>query len=917
MKRQLLLAIATFTFSWATLAQNVGIGTNVPDEKLHIEGNLRVDGDTIKGDMDKPATQFNIVSNGGVRINLDFNNDGGEVFGIKNSGGTIVFEVDEDGNINTDGDLFLEGGGGNLIDMQGTSPVFQARENFKLTGRSSISMIIDSDNSGTGSSFNIQNDAGNNLFSVTESSQVTVYSDGTNAGAIKFRETSANGTNFMGIRAPSTISSNFWLTFPTTDGGAGDFLKTDGSGNLTWDTPTGQVASVNQGAATTVTGTSTDPIVNVSVDNVSIEIDGTFDVLKIKDGYLNAQLDNDYIQNQDAATQTGAKFKIAGDGTLSDLFVTGNDITSTGGMDLHSNGLFEAYTTTDARILLDTDGNGSESFQIQKDGSTSAADRVFEVTEGGNMTLTGDAEIGGLAGTGVRNVVVAADGTLQEGASDVGDITEVIAGSGLTGGGANGSVTLNTGAGDGITVNADDVAVDASAIAGTGLGVSSNNLDVNYGTTAGTAVQGNQTATVAAGSGLTGGVTTDALGDGFTATLNIGDGDGLTVSADDIDVNVDNTTIEINGSDQLAIKNIPANDADYIWNQAVNNNFGSGQSADFDITGNAEIGGTLEVSGNVGIGNTSPDYALDVSGDIGVDKYIYHNGDDNTGIWFTSDRVQMRAGTAEGSPMLDIQGASSEVAINENGLQWDFRVEGGNDANLLFTDGSADFVGIGTSGPIQKLDVNGRMHINNGVIQRGGAAITNTSDLGLYSRVAGNWMRFVTNNAPIRFYSDDAAGTTSNITIEADGDLAMENGNSIKMPNNIAWNEDRGTRTQNNDDNWKWASNWSGWMAVESGNIIKVEVNTNLRLTGGSGNDDWYVKVRVDGTGGCADFDTEVMGWVRPDEGGSDHDNFKSVSYLDVFNVTCNGSMRYAVQIQNTGDDGWESRETIVVATKY
>jgi hypothetical protein len=46
-----------------------------------------------------------------------------------------------------------------------------------------------------------------------------------------------------------------------------------------------------------------------------------------------------------------------------------------------------------------------------------------------------------------------------------GDITDVVAGAGLTGGATSGSATLNVGAGTGITVNADDVAIDTTVVA--------------------------------------------------------------------------------------------------------------------------------------------------------------------------------------------------------------------------------------------------------------------------------------------------------------------------------------------------------------------------------------------------------------------------------------------------------------------
>lgn len=47
------------------------------------------------------------------------------------------------------------------------------------------------------------------------------------------------------------------------------------------------------------------------------------------------------------------------------------------------------------------------------------------------------------------------------------------------------------------------------------------------------------------------------------------------------------------------------------------------------------------------------------------------------------------------------------MVVNETGLDYDFRVEGDTDANLLMVDASVDRVGIGESAPDYKLDVNG------------------------------------------------------------------------------------------------------------------------------------------------------------------------------------------------------------------
>ena len=61
------------------------------------------------------------------------------------------------------------------------------------------------------------------------------------------------------------------------------------------------------------------------------------------------------------------------------------------------------------------------------------------------------------------------------------------------------------------------------------------------------------------------------------------------------------------------------------------------------------------------------------------------------------------------STSADLDGA---VVINESSADVDFRVEGNGDANLLFTDGGNDRVGIGTNAPQRKLSVSGAIGVN-------------------------------------------------------------------------------------------------------------------------------------------------------------------------------------------------------------
>ncbi len=157
---------------------------------------------------------------------------------------------------------------------------------------------------------------------------------------------------------------------------------------------------------------------------------------------------------------------------------------------------------------------------------------------------------------------------------------------------------------------------------------------------------------------------------------------GDLVSSDDVDRD---TKIDFE-EDQIKLV---ANNTEYL---AV----GTG-STNVEVTGVIGFNGGVQIleNGRLGIGTVAPDYKLDVAGNIGLNEYIYHNGDADTFIRLQDDSINFQAG---GADFITVTEASQdEVVINENSTDIDFRVESNHNTHMLHIDGANSRIGIGTN----------------------------------------------------------------------------------------------------------------------------------------------------------------------------------------------------------------------------
>src|SRR5210317_527239 len=195
----------------------------------------------------------------------------------------------------------------------------------------------------------------------------------TTGGELRFNEGTNNGTNFVGLKAPNSIASSQTYTLPSADGTAGQFLKTDGSGGLAFET-VNQFITLSDGSATdqyntsetllftggqSITTAVTDNEITFSVTALSIDTGQLTD-----SGVTNAKLSTGGQLTLGSSTLTlgATTTDISGLTSLvvDSLTINGSSITTTASntdinLTPHGTGVVKVPSGYDQRAGFDTD----------------------------------------------------------------------------------------------------------------------------------------------------------------------------------------------------------------------------------------------------------------------------------------------------------------------------------------------------------------------------------------------------------------------------------------------------------------------------------------------------------------------------------------------------------------------------------
>jgi hypothetical protein len=244
--------------------------------------------------LDDSYGTLSFEGSAGQLFSLNNNLASGTIFSVNDISGMPQFDVNADGTIRVapyGSGVYMGGIGGGTFNIQpsprpasGVGTSIAIKGGNGVTSGAGGSLILQAGIQATsggdgkvivrqvvGQTSNLQewqNSSTGILNCIDSNGTINLYPYGTSSGntnSIKFLELAANGTNFVGFKAPNAIPSDLTWILPSGDGSTGQALVTNGSGLLSWATASGgggtgtvtSVSGIGSVNGLTLTGTVT------------------------------------------------------------------------------------------------------------------------------------------------------------------------------------------------------------------------------------------------------------------------------------------------------------------------------------------------------------------------------------------------------------------------------------------------------------------------------------------------------------------------------------------------------------------------------------------------------------------------------------------------------------------------------------